>query len=131
MFNASPFHAAVASSDLARSRAWYEEKLGLTPKLEEGPSLWYEFAPGTWLMVYESQYAGTAKNTVAGWTVEGIGAVMTALRAGGIAFEDYDFGNGMATVDGLMTVGPYQACWFKDPDGNTFEISEVDRSATG
>jgi hypothetical protein len=48
------------------ARAWYEEKLGVTPKIEAGEGLWYEFAPGTWLLVYQTDSAGTAKNTVAG-----------------------------------------------------------------
>jgi len=33
----------------------------------------------------------------------------------------------MATVNGLLTAGPYRACWFKDSEGNTFEVSQVDR----
>lgn len=128
MLERFPVHAAVAVSDLARARAWYEERLGLTPKVDEGPAVWYEFAAGTWLMVYPTQFAGTAKNTVAGWTVSAIEEVMSELRGRGVVFEDYDFGDGMATVDGVMTMGPFKACWFKDPDGNTFEISQVDRA---
>jgi hypothetical protein len=28
-------------------------------------------------------------------------------------------------VDGMLTAGPYRACWFKDSEGNTFEVSQV------
>lgn len=126
MLGSFPIYANVAASDIARARAWYEAKLGLSPDLEED-GLWYQFADGTWLHVYETSFAGTAQNTQAGWSVTGIEDVMAHLRGRGVVFEDYDFGNGMATVDGLIAFGPAKACWFKDSEGNTFEITEVAR----
>lgn len=126
MLGQFPIHANVAASDIARARAWYEAKLGLSPDLEED-GLWYRFADGTWLHVYETSFAGTAQNTQAGWSVTGIEDVMADLRGRGVVFEDYDFGDGMATVDGLIAFGPAKACWFKDSEGNAFEISEVTR----
>ncbi len=97
MLGRFPIYANIPASDIARARAWYQEKLGLVPDLEED-GLWYRFADGTWLHMYETSFAGTAKNTQAGWSVEGIEAVMADLRARGVTFEEYDFGNGMATV---------------------------------
>lgn len=129
MLERFPVHATVAASDLARARAWYESKLGMVPALEDPGGLWYRFADGTFLSVYPSEFAGTARNTQAGWTVTGIEAVMDDLRSRGVVFEDYDLGNGMVTVNGLLAMGPYKACWFKDSEGNTFEISQVDRGA--
>ncbi len=52
--------------------------------------LWYQFGSGTWLLAYRTTAAGTARNTVAGWTVTGIEAVMADLRGRGVVFEDYD-----------------------------------------
>ena len=127
MLESSPIHARVAASDLARARAWYEAKLGILPESEDVGGLWYRFGGGTVLGVYQTEFAGTARNTVAGWTVSDIEAVMAELRGNGVTFEDYDLGNGMATVDGLLSMGPFKACWFKDSEGNIFEISEVDR----
>lgn len=124
MIEGFPIHATLAASDLARARAWYEEKLGVTPKIEAGEGLWYEFAPGTWLLVYQTDSAGTAKNTVAGWTVTGIESVMAELRARGVTFEEYDFGE-VKTENGLLTMGGAKAAWFTDSEGNTFELSEV------
>ncbi len=126
MLGRFPIYANIGASDIARARAWYQEKLGLVPDLEED-GLWYRFADGTWLHVYETSFAGTAKNTQAGWSVAGIETVMADLRERGVTFEEYDFGNGMATVDGLLSIGPAKACWFVDSEGNTFEISQVDR----
>ena len=122
-----PIHATVAASDLPRARAWYASHLGLTPKMEADEYLWYELGGSTWLNVYTTSMARTAQNTQAGWTVPDIEAVMADLRSRGVAFENFDLGNGMVTIDGLLSMGPYRACWFKDSEGNTFEISQVDR----
>jgi catechol 2,3-dioxygenase-like lactoylglutathione lyase family enzyme len=119
-----PVHATVAASDIERARTWYAEKLGLTPKKEVMQSLWFEFAPGTWLLVYQTGSAGTAQSTQAGWTVTEIEAVMEHLRSRGVVFEEYDFGE-MKTENGLFTVpGVGKSAWFKDSEGNTFELSE-------
>ncbi len=119
-----PIRATVAASDLARARVWYEAKLGVTPIAEDVEHLWYEFG-GTWLLVYHTAMAGTARSTQAGWTVDDIEAVMSDLRSRGVVFEDYDFGNGIASVNGLLEVGPNRAAWFKDSEGNSFEVSQV------
>lgn len=121
-----PIYANVAATDLDRARTWYQEKLGLAPELEED-GLWYRFADGTWLHVYETAFAGTAKNTQAGWSVMDIETVMADLRARGLTFEEYDFGDGFRTVDGLITSPMGKACWFIDSEGNTFELSEAAR----
>jgi catechol 2,3-dioxygenase-like lactoylglutathione lyase family enzyme len=119
-----PIHASVAASDLDRARAWYEEKLGMTPSRENPGGYWYQFAGGTWLYLYASGSAGTAQNTVAGWTVKDIAEVMEDLRARGVAFEEYDM-PGLKTEYGLADFGMAKAAWFKDSEGNTFELSEV------
>ncbi len=121
---AFPIHATAAAGDLARARAWYEEKLGLVPEREDPGGVWFRFAGETWLYLYETSSAGTARNTVAGWTVSGIEGVMAGLRERGVAFEDYNFGE-TRTVDGLADFGTARAAWFKDSEGNTLELSEV------
>ena len=119
-----PIHVSVAATDLERSRRWYEKKLGLKPEREDPGGAWYRFAADTWLYLYGTASAGTAKNTVAGWTVTGIEAVMAALRARGVVFEEYDFGE-LKTVDCLADFGMAKAAWFKDSEDNTYELSEV------
>jgi catechol 2,3-dioxygenase-like lactoylglutathione lyase family enzyme len=121
-----PIHATLAAHDLDRARAWYADKLGVTPEVDDPSGLWFRFGEVTWLLIYRTEMAGTARNTQAGWSVRDIVGVMAELRSRGVEFEHVDFGNGMATVDGLMTVGPYRACWFKDSEGNTLEVSQVD-----
>jgi len=47
------------------------------------------------------------------------------LRARGVAFEEYDFGEMGRTENGLLNVGGYKAAWFTDSEGNVLELSEV------
>lgn len=119
-----PIHATAAAVELVRARQWFEDKLGLVPEREDDGGVWYHFAGDTWLYLYGTPSAGTARNTIAGWTVTGIESVMADLRGRGVAFEDYDFGE-MKTVDGLTNFGTAKAAWFKDSEGNIYELSEV------
>lgn len=119
-----PIHATVAASDLDRARTWFEEKLGLKPQEQDAGGFWFRFAGETWLYVYQTGSAGTAKNTVAGWTVNNIEAVMKELRDRGMEFEEYDM-PGIKTEDGLATFETAKTAWFKDTEGNTFELSET------
>lgn len=122
--------ARIAASDIGRARTWYEAKLGLTPRHEEmgGAGLWYQ-SGATWFYLYQTESAGTAKNTVGGWEVKGIEGVMAEMRRRGVVFEEYDFGGEMKTVDGLLSVSGYKAAWFKDSEGNVLELTEAPPAA--
>jgi catechol 2,3-dioxygenase-like lactoylglutathione lyase family enzyme len=120
----SRVYAVLPSKDLAASRAWYEAKTGTTPTKEDPGGLWYECADGTWFVVTASQFAGTAQNTAASFHVDDLQRVMSDYRSRGLVFEEYDM-PGFKTVDGVLSMGPYKAAWFKDGDGNTIEMSQV------
>ena len=124
MLEGFPISARAAVIDLARARQWYSDKLGLTPEREDMGGLWYRFGGDTWLYVFGTPAAGTARNTIAGWQVKDIAGVMADLRGRGVVFEDYDFGE-MKTVDGLADFGMAKAAWFKDSEGNVYELTEV------
>ena len=120
-----PVYAVLPCSDYDRVRRWYEEKLGLTPDIEEMGNLWYRCGGGTWFIVTKSQFAGTAQNTAAGFTVDGIESIMDDLRARGVEFLDYDMGEAGKTQDGLLIFGEYKVAWLKDSEGNIIELSQV------
>ena len=119
-----PVSARAAAIDLDRARRWYEEKLGLAPEHEDPGGAWYRFGGDTWLYLYGTPSAGTAQNTIAGWAVRDIESVMAGLRERGVTFEDYDLGE-VQMVDGLADFGMAKAAWFKDSEGNTYELTEV------
>jgi catechol 2,3-dioxygenase-like lactoylglutathione lyase family enzyme len=117
----APVHASLAAADLARARAWYAEKLGWEPSVEPPGTLVYEVL-GSAFTVFETPFAGTAKNTVITWNTGDVSAEMTRLRARGVVFEEYDFGE-FKTVDGIMSdPGGSQSAWFRDSEGNIVAI---------
>jgi catechol 2,3-dioxygenase-like lactoylglutathione lyase family enzyme len=120
-------YAVLPSADYERAKAWYKDKLGLEPAEEQMGNGWYRCADGTWFILTTSANAGTARNTAAGFTVEGIESVMGDLRSRGVDFLEYDMGEAGKTIDGLFRMGPYAAAWFNDSEGNIIEISEVSR----
>jgi catechol 2,3-dioxygenase-like lactoylglutathione lyase family enzyme len=115
----------LAASDIGRAKKWYQEALGLAPKREDQTGgLWFEFAGGSWLLVYPTPHAGTARNTQAHIEVADIERLMDGLRARGVVFEEYDFGEMGKTTNGLIEIMGWKGAWFKDSEGNTIEIAE-------
>ena len=98
--------------------------MGLVPDKEDQGGVWYRFSGDTWPYLYGTPSAGTAQNTIAGWTVTDIEAVDRRTPGTRVVFEDYDFGE-LKTVDGLADFGAAKAAWFKDSEGNAFELNEV------
>jgi len=117
MITHAPFHPSLAVADLAKARAWYSDRLGWDPILEPPGTAVYQVGESSFTL-YESEFAGTAKNTVMNWSVNDVRTEIKLLRERGVTFEEYDFGE-VKTVDGVMTdpSGGLSA-WFKDLDGN-------------
>jgi catechol 2,3-dioxygenase-like lactoylglutathione lyase family enzyme len=117
----------LASSDPGRAKKWYREKLGLAPKREDNQTggMWYEFAEGTWLLLYPTPNAGTAKNTQAHFEVTDLASLVDDLRARGVVFEEYDFGEMGKTENGIIEIMGWKSAWFKDSEGNTIELAET------
>ncbi len=125
MFENSPLELTLPATDLDRARNWYSEKLGLEPvNEEEFGGLEYETG-GRSFAVYPSEFAGTNKATAAGFRVDDFDAVVEQLRANGVTFEEVDMGEGMKTVDGVLTSpdGARKGAWFKDSEGNILAVS--------
>ena len=119
-----PLFPVLAAFDIDRARRWYAEKLGLTPELEEMGAAWYRTG-ASWFLLYPSASAGTARTTVAHWTVPDLRRLMDELRGRGVVFEDYDLGGGMKTQDGLLEFEGRLVAWFKDSEGNIIELSQT------
>lgn len=118
----APIHPSLATRDLAKARAWYAEKLRWEPTIEPPGVLVYELSPGSAFTIYETPFAGTAKNTVMNWVVADVRGAVRSLRGRGVTFEEYDFGE-FKTVDGIMeTPDGFANAWFKDGDGNIVGI---------
>ena len=128
MMERFPVYPVLPTSDIGRAKAWYQEKMGMTPAQEGQSGLWYECGEGTWLLVYPTEAAGTARNTQAHFQVTGIEKVMDDLRGRGVEFEKYDAFKDYQSEDGLIEMEGYKVVFVKDSEGNTIEIAQVPTS---
>ena len=125
----------IPAQDLQRARRFYADKLGLEPSEERAGGLLYRCASGEFAL-FESAGTATGAFTQMAWQVDDIEAVVRALRARGVRFEDYDM-PGLTTIDGIATIeGNYpskgtgeRAAWFRDSEGNLLAIGQaIDRN---
>jgi catechol 2,3-dioxygenase-like lactoylglutathione lyase family enzyme len=131
MLQDSEVATRLPAQDLERARAFYEEKLGLSPAEERPGGLRYECAKGAFAL-FASAGAPSGAHTQMAFEVEDIEATVADLRARGVVFEDYD-APGLKTVDGIAEVeGNYaskggvgeKAAWFRDSEGNLLGIGQ-------
>ena len=123
MLQDSPIYVYFPATDVARSRDFYEKKLGLKPKQEVSGGIVYEFAKGTAAFLYQTPNAGTSKASQAFWDVKDVERTVMALRERGIEFEKYEGMPGKRSCDGyVVEAGGAKAAWFKDPDGNILAV---------
>jgi catechol 2,3-dioxygenase-like lactoylglutathione lyase family enzyme len=123
MLNTSDTYTTIPVSDLGRARRFYDTTLGLTPVLVTEGGIMYRTG-ATQFFVYPSAYRASG-HTQMSWIVGDIKAEVAALKAKGIAFEEYDM-PGVKTVDGIAQSGP--AVWtayFRDPDGNLLGLTQI------
>lgn len=116
-------YPTLPASDLARARAFYEEKLNLEP-LEDGEvpdGIFYQLE-GQVLFVYQTE-APRGGNTALSFVVEDLDAEMRDLRARGVAFEDYDM-PGLKTENGVAEFDGMRVAWFKDSEGNILNVGQ-------
>jgi hypothetical protein len=61
MLQNAPMYSYIPAKDVARARAFYEEKLGFKPKEVAAAGVTYEFANGTACFRYPTPNAGTSQ----------------------------------------------------------------------
>jgi predicted enzyme related to lactoylglutathione lyase len=116
-------YSYIPVKNVARARAFYEERLGFTPKEVTAGGVTYEFANGTACFLYPTPNAGSSKASQAFWQVEDIEKEVAELMARGVKFEQYE----MPDVDekGISTAGGAKAAWFKDTEGNIMALIQT------
>jgi catechol 2,3-dioxygenase-like lactoylglutathione lyase family enzyme len=114
--------AVVSSTDLERSREFYEQKLGLNLSPETiANHLLFEAGDGTTLLVYGRPSRNLADHTqVRLWSTD-VAADVTELVGRGVEFDLVEFGD-FKMVDHVLTTPVGSSAWFKDPDGNTIQL---------
>jgi catechol 2,3-dioxygenase-like lactoylglutathione lyase family enzyme len=124
MFENARCGAVLPASDISRARAFWHDTFGLDPVEQlEDDALMFEIN-GTRVLVYQTQFAGTAQNTAMSIETPDFDGDFEALKSKGVQFNDYDF-PGVKTVDGVAEWGEGQrGAWFNDSEGNIIGLGE-------
>jgi len=121
MLQKFPMYAYIPAKDVARARAFYEGKLGFTPKVATAGGVVYEFADHTACFLYPTPNAGTSQASQAFWQVDDIEREVAELKARGVEFEHYSM-PGETSQSDITTGGGARAAWFKDSEGNIMAV---------
>jgi hypothetical protein len=122
MFENTVAMAVLPASDLARARKWWKDVFVIEPKRSDGDGDFYIIG-GIPVMVYETQFAGTAKNTALSLLTDDLERDMTELRVHGVTFNEYDL-PGITTVDGVVDMDGERGAWFDDSEGNIIALAQ-------
>ncbi len=116
-------YPTLPASDLARARAFYEQKLGLelVEGVDEPGGVFYQLGRQI-LFLYQTE-APRGGNTALSFVVDDLDAEMKDLRSLGVSFENYDM-PGLKTENGVAEFDGMKAAWFKDTEGNILNIGQ-------
>jgi catechol 2,3-dioxygenase-like lactoylglutathione lyase family enzyme len=117
-----PVDVMLLSTDLARARTFYEDRLGLEVVLEDDQFLTFACGGDSRLVVTRSAVGTADEATKASFRVGDVVAEVAALRARGVEVLDLPDLN---TVDGVADIGFALAAWFVDPDRNSLGLLEL------
>jgi catechol 2,3-dioxygenase-like lactoylglutathione lyase family enzyme len=123
MFRDSNAFAGFSTNDLAKTRAFYADTLGLEVTDENG-MINLHLAGGGRVLIYPKDNHEPASFTVLNFPVDDIDKAADGLISAGIQFERYEGANqderGIARPPSA-DYGPPIA-WFKDPAGNILSV---------
>jgi catechol 2,3-dioxygenase-like lactoylglutathione lyase family enzyme len=125
MFENAQCFAVLPAADLARARSFWHDTIGIEPVddgFEEEDAVMFDIG-GSRVLIYETQYAGTAQNTSLGIDSDDFDRDKSDLEAKGVVFNDYDL-PGIKTVDGVVEMGGMRTAWFSDSEGNIIALGE-------
>ena len=122
MVTATMVVPTVPVSDLARSKSFYAETLGLTVLWESPASIRFRCGESSELSIFKRPSTVT-EHTVAHFEVTDIESTVADLEAKGVEFLDYTEGP-LRTTGHIAQVGPARGAWFRDPDGNTLGLRQ-------
>jgi catechol 2,3-dioxygenase-like lactoylglutathione lyase family enzyme len=126
MLGDHPVFPIVLSKDLAVSRAFYHDKLGLEVVREDPDRIMFRCGGGSVLAVSLSTVGTADTQTQLAWRVPDLRAELADLRARGVPIQEYDAPD-PKTVEGIADMGFAWAAWIVDPHHNVLGIIEPKR----
>lgn len=122
MLGGAKLTAFIATTDPARSKAFYQGILGLRLLTDDQFALAFD-ANGTQLRIQKVENLQPPPFTVLGWEVSDIRQAVSDLARAGVKLERYDFLQqddlGIWKAPSGTTVA-----WFRDPDANLLSVAE-------
>ena len=116
-----PVFPILLSTDLAASRTFYHDTLGLEILREDDDRIVFRCGGGTQLVMTSSTTGTSDTQTQMAWRVPDLRAALADLRARGVRIEEYEAPDPV-TVDGIADMGHSWAAWFIDPSGNVLAV---------
>ena len=117
--------AFVPSTNMTRSRAFYETVLGLKFVSQDKFALVLD-ANGTTIRVADVSSVTSYKPaafTILGWHVPDVNKMVESLAKKGVAFERYP-GMDQDKLGVWTSPSGARIAWFKDPDGNVLSVTQ-------
>jgi len=127
MLSSSRMIGFVPTTDSKRAREFYENKLGFRFVSDDAFAL-VVMAGDTMIRIAKAKEFTPAAYTVLGWEARDIRALVSWLKARGVAFEKYPFVQDQELGIWTAPTGD-QVAWFKDPDGNVLSVSQHQKLA--
>ncbi len=122
MLGDHPVFPILLSMDLATSRAFYHDTLGLEILREDEERIIFRCGSGSQLSVTRSTTGTADTQTQLAWRVPDLRAELADLRARGVRIEAYDLPDPPTDADGIADMGFAWAAWILDPSGNALAL---------
>jgi predicted enzyme related to lactoylglutathione lyase len=119
-----PVWPILLSTDMARSRAFYHETLGLALVREDDERMIFACGAGTALVISRSAVGTADTQTQVIWRVPNIRAELEDLRARGVEIGQYSAPDPETDAEGIADMDIQWAAWFTDPSGNVLALVE-------
>ena len=115
----------LLSMDLARSRAFYHDTLGLEIAREDDERIIFRCGSGSQISVTRSTIGTADAQTQLAWRVPDLRAELADLRARGVRIEQYVAPDPVTDSEGIADMGFAWSAWIIDPSGNALAILQV------
>jgi catechol-2,3-dioxygenase len=123
MLSTSRSLPVLLSTDLAESRHFYADLVGLPIEEESESTITFSCGHGTGIRVSKSSEGTKDSQTQVDLVVTDVRAEVTELRERGVKVEEYD-NEDVKTVDGVADQGEAWVAWITDPGGNVIGIEQ-------
>jgi catechol 2,3-dioxygenase-like lactoylglutathione lyase family enzyme len=124
MLGDHPIHPVLLAKDLAATREFYHDKVGLEILMENDDAIVFRCGNGTQLDVTRSTVGTADEQTQVSLEVPDLRAEVDELRSRGVKVEDYDM-PGLKTEDGIADLGFAWMAWIVDPGRNALAIMQL------